>query len=643
MRRVVVPALILSLVPCVVASLSGAGEPSKPQHGLLAVPFHEVEIRDDFWSPRLRTNRLVTLEACLAQSAKQGNIRNFALAAGKEKGKHSGLVYHDSDLYKVLQGAAYSLREQRDPGLEERVDRIIELIAAAQQPDGYLHTYYTVQEPGKRWTNIAHGHEMYCAGHLIEAAIAYHQATGKRLLLDTAVRLADHICDTFGPGKRPDPCGHQEIELALVKLWRETGNRKYLDQAHFFLETRGKPTDGRKLYGDYAQDHKPVQEQREVVGHAVRAMYMYCAMADVAAATGEKDYLPSLTSIWHDVVDRKMYVTGGIGPSASNEGFTTPYDLPNDSAYAETCAALGMALWNHRMFLMSGEGKYADVLEREVYNGMLSGVSLKGDKFFYTNPLGSKGKHHRVSWFSCPCCPTNLVRYLPAMGERLYAHRENDLWTVLYCGSTATVPLTAGKVKLEQETKYPWEGQITIKVTPEKPLTFTLHCRVPGWCHELPELVINGEKQRELIIDRSHVTINREWKAGDIIQLTLPMKTERICADPRVKADVGRVTLMRGPIVYCLEGVDHPDGRVRNIVLHPSAKLSAKYEPDLLGGVTVLTGEALAVVDEQGTTKPVTIKAVPYSGWDNRAAGEMVVWLPEKKELAEVGAKTAAK
>jgi DUF1680 family protein len=530
----------------------------------------------------------------------------------------------------VLQGAAYALHEKRDHGLEARIDEIIALIAAAQQPDGYLHTYYTIKEPGKRWTNIAHGHEMYCAGHLIEAAIAYKQATGKRLFLDTAIKLADHICNTFGSGKRPDPCGHQEIELALVKLWRETGNQKYLDQAKFFLETRGKPTDGRKLYGDYAQDHMPVADQREVVGHAVRAMYMYCAMADVTGATGDNRYVPALTSIWKDITERKMYVSGGIGPSASNEGFTVPYDLPNDSAYAETCAALGMALWNHRMFLMTGEGKYADVLEREVYNGMLSGVSLTGDRFFYSNPLGSIGKHHRTSWFSCPCCPTNLVRFLPAMGERLYAYRDNDIWSVLYFGSTATIPLKSGSVKLVQETKYPWEGDIQITVTPEKAQDFTLHLRYPGWCHEMPLLTINGEKEREIIIENSCIKIARKWKPGDVVRLQLPMTVQRIHADPQVKADVGRVALMRGPIVYCLETVDNPNGSVRKMILPDNAKLDAHFQADLLGGVAVITGEALAVQNNKGEVKSVPIKAIPYYAWDNRAPGEMVVWIPER-------------
>lgn len=613
------------------AVISGQQPVANTAHsGLLAVPFQDVEIHDSFWSPRLQINRAVTLEACLAQSKKQGNINNFALVAGKGQGQHSGLVYHDSDLYKVLQGAAYALHEKRDPAVEAHIDEIIALIVAAQQPDGYLHTYYTIKEPGKRWTNIAHGHEMYCAGHLIEAAIAYKQATGKRLFLDTAIKLADHICNTFGPGKRLDPCGHQEIELALVKLWREAGNQKYLDQAKFFLEMRGKPTDGRKLYGDYAQDHMPIADQREVVGHAVRAMYMYCAMADVTGATGDNKYVPALTSIWKDITERKMYVTGGIGPSASNEGFTVPYDLPNDSAYAETCAALGMALWNHRMFLMTGEGKYADVLEREVYNGMLSGVSLTGDRFFYTNPLASIGKHHRTSWFSCPCCPTNLVRFLPAMGERLYAYRDNDIWSVLYFGSTATIPFKNGSVKLVQETKYPWEGDIQITVTPEKAQEFTLHLRYPGWCHEMPLLSINGEKEREIIIEKSYIKITRQWKPGDVVRLQLPMTVQRIHADPQVKADVGRVALMRGPIVYCLEAVDNPNGSVRKLVLSDNARLDSHFQANLLGGVSVITGETLSVQNSKNEGKPVAIKAIPYYAWDNRAPGEMIVWIPER-------------
>ena len=463
----------------VICASVAAAEPAP----LTAVPFTKVHVDDSFWTPKIETNRTATIEANLHQCRVTGRINNFAVAGKLSAGKHQGMLYNDSDVYKMIEGIAYALTSGRDPQLERQTDAIIDQIAAAQQPDGYLDTYYTLVEPQKHWVNIQHGHELYCAGHLIEAAIAYQQATGKDKLLQVATRLADHIDSVFGPDKRHDASGHEEIELALVRLWRATGQRRYLELARFFLAMRGS-TDGRRLFGDYAQDHTPIRAQREVTGHAVRAMYLYAAMADVAAATGDHDLLDSLESIWHDVVDRKMYVTGGIGPSASNEGFTVPYDLPNDSAYAETCAAIGMALWNHRLFLMTGDGKYADVLEREVYNGLLSGVSLSGDRFFYVNPLGSKGGHHRVPWFNCSCCPTNIVRYIPGMGERVYAARGNELWTVLYMSGTADVALADGNVHVKQKTRYPWEGRIELTLEPAKEMAFDLKLRVPGWCRD---------------------------------------------------------------------------------------------------------------------------------------------------------------
>jgi hypothetical protein len=368
----------------------------------------------------------------------------------------------------------------------------------------------------------------------------------------------------------------------------------------------------------------------------VRAMYLYCGMADVAGTTGDRRMLDAITHIWHDVVDRKMYVTGGIGPSASNEGFTVPYDLPNDSAYAETCAAIGMALWNHRMFLMSGDGKYADVLEREVYNGLLSGVSLGGDRFFYVNPLGSVGKHHRVPWFDCSCCPTNIVRYVPGMGERVWAHRDNGVWAVLYMGNTATIPLKDGKVRLTEKTKYPWDGDVEITVEPEKSFTFDVNLRIPAWCRVEPKLTVNGENTAAAL-DRGYVQLNRTWKAGDVIKLSLPMPVERVHADPHVKADVGRVAIQRGPIVFCLEGVDN-EGGVRNLCLPQQARLSAAFEKDVLGGVVVVSGEAQAVSrpDNGLQTKPVKFRAVPYFAWDNRKPGPMIVWLAETPEHAEL-------
>jgi DUF1680 family protein len=604
---------------------------------LTAVPFSAVKLDDAFWGPRLETNRKVTIEANLRQCEVTGRIKNFAIAGGLAKGKHQGQLYNDSDVYKVLEGIAYTLTLRRDADLEKRTDAIIDQIAAAQQKDGYLNTYYTLVKPKERWKNIQHGHELYCAGHLIEAAVAYHQATGKRKLLDVARKFADHIISVFGHGKRCDTCGHEELELALVKLYRATGEKKYLNQAKFFLDVRGRG-DKRRLFGDYAQDHKPIREQTEVVGHAVRAMYLYCGMADVAALTGDKELFNALEKIWHDVVDRKMYLTGGIGPSASNEGFTVPYDLPNDTAYAETCAAIGMALWNHRMFLRTGEGKYADVLEREVYNGLLSGVSLTGDRFFYDNPLASKGQHRRVPWFDCSCCPTNLVRYLPGMGERAYAHRGNAIWTVLYLGSTATVPLDGGKVKLVQTTKLPWHGEVEIKVEPETSFSFDLHLRVPAWSDGSCSVAVNGRTIGALRAENGYARVRRTWKAGDVVKLTLPTPVQRVHAHPKVKANVGRVAVQRGPVVYCLEGVDN-DSHARNRCLPRDAKTRFTFRANLLGGVGTLTGDALEVSrgdDANLKTKKVPFTAIPYYAWANRAAGEMVVWLAERPAVAEL-------
>jgi DUF1680 family protein len=633
-------ALLALTTLAVLAARSPTGEKTdqKLPQSLTAVPFQAVRVADDFWGPRMERNRAVTIEANLRQCEVTGCINNFAVVGKLRDGKHRGLLFYDSDLYKVIEGIAYTLTLKPDPALEKRADAIIDLIAAAQQPDGYLNTYYTLVKPKQRWKNIQHGHELYCAGHLIEAAVAYHQATGKRKLLDAARRFADHIISVFGPGRRVDTSGHEEIELALVKLYRATRDKRYLEQAQFFLDVRGRG-DQRRLFGEYAQDHKPVRQQREVAGHAVRAMYLYCGMADVAGCTGDRELIAALENIWSDVVERKMYVTGGIGPSARNEGFTVPYDLPNDSAYAETCAAVGMALWNHRMFLMSGgDGKYADVLERVVYNGLLSGVSLAGDRFFYVNPLGSVGRHHRQAWFECSCCPGNIVRYLAGMGERVYARKGNGVWTVLYLGGTATIPLESGKVKLTQETRYPWDGEIKITVAPEKRFAFDLHLRVPGWCKSAPVVEVNGEPLEGVKAERGYLRMARTWQAGDVVRLVLPMSVERVYAHPKVKADVGRVALQRGPVVYCLEGANN-GGEPRRFVLPRDAKLTAEFAKDLLGGVVTVRGEARAAGrDDNGmlATRPVKLQAVPYALWDNRKPGQMVVWLPERAELAEI-------
>jgi DUF1680 family protein len=628
--------LIGALVVC--ALLCGHVDAAGRKAPLSAVPFEDVHIKDAFWSPCIERNRTVTIEANLHQCEITGRVRNFAIVGGLESGRHQGYLFNDSDVYKMIEGIAYALSNQRDAALEKRVDAVIDKIAAAQQSDGYLNTYYTLVEPTKRWQNLAHGHELYCAGHLLEAAVAYYHSTGKRKLLDAACKYADYIATVFGPGKRIGVCGHEEIELALVKLYRTTHEKRYLDLAKFFLDMRGRG-DLRPLYGEYAQDDKPIRQQTEASGHAVRAMYLYSAMADVASLTGDATLLSALDRIWHDVVDRKMYVTGGIGPSARNEGFTIPYDLPNDTAYAETCAAIGMALWNHRMFLLSRDGKYADVLEREVYNGLLSGVSLPGDRFFYDNPLGSKGTHHRVPWFDCSCCPTNIVRYLPALGERVYAKRDNGIWTVLYIGNTATRTLKGGTVKLTEETKYPWEGRMRFTVDPEQPFLFDFNLRIPGWCDGEWTVSLNGERLAKATPVHGYVRISRTWKRGDVVTFDLPMRVRKTHADPHVRADRGRIALQRGPILFCLEGVDNPQGHVRNLCLPQNAEPAANFESALLGGVVTVSGTALAVSRDEHrklVSRPVRFKAVPYATWDNRQPGEMAVWIPEDPELAEI-------
>ncbi|MGD0090891.1 MAG: glycoside hydrolase family 127 protein, partial [Planctomycetota bacterium] len=515
---------------------------------LQAAPFTDVKVEDAFWAPRIKINREKVLPHNFKFCEQTGRISNFAKAGGLQQGGFEGIFFNDSDVYKVLEGAAYSLAHQRDPELEKTCDEVIAKIAAAQQPDGYLYTYYTLRkELNLRWTKEKDMHETYCAGHLFEAAVPYFQATGKRALLDVALKLADNIDSVYGPDKKHDSPGHEEIELGLVKLYRQTGQEKYLKLAQFFVEERGQ-SKTHKLYGDYCQDHKPVREQREIVGHAVRAMYFYCAVTDLAAALGDQGYIDTADAIWKDVTERKMYVTGGIGPSAHNEGFTVPYDLPNDTAYCETCAAIGMALWNHRMNLLHADGKYADIVEKELYNGLLSGVSLDGEKFFYVNPLASRGNHHRQPWFGCACCPTNVVRFLPTVGAYVYASGAQSVYVNQYLAGSGKLKLGGGAVTMKQETRYPWDGTVKIVVEPQPSAEFEVRLRIPGWCQGAA-VKLNGAPVQPLPQEQGYARLNREWKSGDTLELNLPMPVQRVYADPNVKADVGRVALQRGPVV----------------------------------------------------------------------------------------------
>ena len=508
--------------------------------GLAAVPFTNVTIADEFWRPRLETNRKVTIPYAFKKCEETGRIDNFAKAAGLIEGKFEGIRFNDSDVFKVIEGAAYSLSLYPNPKLDKYLDDVITKIAAAQEDDGYLYTCRTI-DPNNlprgtkvgRWSYLVQSHELYNVGHMYEAAVAHYQATGKRTFLDVATKNADLIDLVFGAGKKRDVPGHEEIEVGLVKLYRATGDEKYLKLARFFLNERGRGN-GRELYGEYCQDNKPVTEQTEAVGHAVRAGYMYCGMADVAALTGDEDYLDALDQIWQNVVSKKLYVTGGIGARRGGESFGNNYELPNKNAYCETCAAIANALWNHRMFLLHGEAKYIDVLERIIYNGFLSGISLKGDKFFYQNPLASDGKYQRSPWFGCSCCPTNIVRFLPSLPGYAYAYKDGNIYVNLFISGSTTIKMGKNIVRLRQGTRYPWDGDVSITVAPQRSAKFTIYIRIPGWTRNQPvpsDLYRYSRKSNEKFtlkvnskpftvdIDKGFAHVHRQWEKSDRIEI----------------------------------------------------------------------------------------------------------------------------
>lgn len=600
----------------------------QPFRQLSKVPFTAVAIHDEFWSPRLETFRSTTLPACLEQCEVTGRIANFARAGGLDSSPFEGIYYNDSDVYKVIEGAAYSLMNHPDPALEQTIDSIIDQIAAAQEEDGYLLTYFTLVLPDQKWTDMEK-HEMYCGGHLMEAAVAYNRATGKDQLLNVACRLADHYDRIFGPGKRHWVEGHEEIELALVKLYHETGEERYWKLAYWLLEERGHGHGVGAIWDKedwgpkYCQDDVPVRDIHRVTGHAVRAMYLYSGMADVETVSGGVGYKDALLRVWDHVVHRNMYVTGGIGSSRSNEGFTGDYDLPNDTAYCETCAAIGMVLWNHRMNLLFGEAKYVDVLERAMYNGTLAGLSLSGDKFFYVNPLSSDGSHHRVPWFHTSCCPTNIARFLPSIGDYVYAVSEDGIYVNLYLGNTGTLLLAGDTaVKLTQTTQYPWNGRIDLEIDVEQTVEFALHLRMPGWCSGV-RLSVNGQPidVDSYSIERGYIQLRAAWSRGDKVTLEFDMPVERVYAHPLVQANEGRAAIQRGPLVYCVEQVDNGTP-VESITLPADLKFAAHHNRDLLGGVTRIDG-----LDSAGRHR---FTAVPYYVWDNREPGRMEVWLLEE-------------
>jgi uncharacterized protein len=644
-----------------------------PLRGLEEVSVDGVELRGGFWGPRLKTHREVTIPHALDCLEKDGHVTNFDKAAGVLKGGPSGHHAFDSDLHKALEGALYALGRDGDPALRARVDGILERVLAAQQPDGFLISYFILTGLDKRWDDLRLEHQMYNAGHFFEAAVAHARLTGSAKVLAAAARFADHIDRTFGPGKRYDVDGHEEVELALVKLYRATGERRYLELARFFLDERGyvhgdarRPFDPKtavaapqienpqtaeerlqnfkarlRVRNGRMQDHKPVVEQLEAVGHAVRAGYLYSAMADVVRFMEAPGYERALDSLWSDVVGRKLYLTGGVGTGQyDDEGFGDPYLLPNDSGYCESCAAIAHVLWQQRMQLLKGEAKYVDMLELALYNGVLSGIAIGGNAFFYENPLASGGAR-RARWIGLSCCPTNLARIIPQVGGLAYARGKEAVYINLYVAGSASIALASGAtVALEQETDYPWDGRVRLKVASGQASEFELCLRIPGWAQGRPipsdlyrfastnvpavSLAINGKAADATPRADGYVRLQRRWQAGDVVELALPLPIQRVYAHANVKDDAGKVALMRGPLVYCVEAVDHPNVELARLALPRNAELRAEARAELLGGVTVLAGSARA-----DGSRDVPLTLIPYYAWANRAEGAMAVWVAE--------------
>lgn len=647
--RFVFPSLLLFswlIVPVVSVAQTG-------DYPYTPVKFTSVQIRDGFWTPRQDTNRLVTIPFAFRKSDETGRLKNFKVAGQVNAGIIetgnfcSSYGYDDSDVYKIIEGGAYSLATHPDPALESYLDSLIADIATAQEPDGYLYTMSTINIEKswarERWVNTRYkgSHELYNVGHMYEAAVAFYEATGKRTLLDVALKNADLLCRMFGPGKRPMASGHQEVEIGLAKLYRVTGEQKYLELAKFFLDQRGKGDTGGSTY---TQDHLPVIDQREAVGHAVRATYMYSAMADIAALTGDSAYIRAIDRIWNDVVSGKIYLTGGIGSRSSGEAYGNRYELPNLTAYNETCAAIANVFWNYRMFLLHGQSKYIDVLERTLYNGLISGVSLSGTTFFYPNPLQSEGNYARSEWFGCSCCPSNISRFIPSVSGYIYATRGDTLFVNLYMGNEATVQVGGQSVGISQSTRYPWQGDVTLTVNPERPGPMVVALRIPGWVgnevlpgglYEFTEpsdasasVDVNG-KLRQLKMHNGYAIVESSWHPGDEVHLSLPLKVRKVMASSQVPDDQGRVAITRGPLVYCAEGVDN-DADVSDIVVPLEARYKYSFDAGLLNGVGILNGPALKP-EGDGYTTPVVLRPtshllLPYYAWCHRGAGTMNVW-----------------
>ena len=630
-------------------------------YNIQGVPINRVSLKDQFWTSRIETNRTVTIPSSFKKCEETGRVQNFVNAANKSGKFLTTFPFDDTDIYKIIEGASFSMSVHPDKALDKYVDSLINLIAKAQEPDGYLYTARTIDplHPHKwsgkaRWVNESQmSHELYNSGHLFEAAAAHFTATGKRNFLNIALKNADLLTTVFGPGKRNDAPGHEIVEMGLVRLYRITNEKKYLDLAKFFIDSRGKKIDPKR---SYFQDQAPLIQQDEAVGHAVRAGYLYSGVADVAALTGNKNYINAIDKIWENMVTKKFYITGGIGAIPDGERFGENYELPNFNAYNETCAAIANVFWNYRMFLLHGDSKYIDVMERSLYNNVIAGVGLDGKTFFYPNPLEADGKLEfnqgaldRKAWFDCSCCPTNICRFIPSVPGYIYAQKQNNIYVNLFVASATKINLTPKNVvALSQQTNYPWEGNVKIAINPTVNAKFSINIRIPGWVRNQPVpsnlysyinpktetivLKVNGQKA-QYKSENGYAVINREWKKGDVIEYTLPLNVHRVEANSNVVADRGKVALERGPIVYCLEGVDNKDF-YGNMAIPDNAILTTYFDKNTLNGVELIRGEGVVTnQSKEGVviqTKKQSFTAIPYYSWSNRGTTQMEVWLPRK-------------
>ena len=635
-------------------------------YAIQGIPFNTVSLNDGFWLPKIEINRTITIPSSFQKCEETGRVENFILASGAKKGKFLTVYpFDDTDIYKTIEGAAFSMTVHPDKALDRYVDSLIAIVAAAQEPDGYLYTARTIDPAhphdwsgSERWVKESElSHELYNSGHLFEAAAAHFIATGKSNLLNIALKNANLLVQVFGPGKRDDATGHEIVEMGLVRLYRITGEKKYLDLAKFFIDCRGKIPNSKQFY---SQSHIPFVQQTEAVGHAVRAAYLYSGVADVAALTGNKEYIDAIDKIWENTVTKKFYITGGIGALHAGEAFGADYELPNLTAYNETCAAIANVYWNYRMFLLHGDAKYIDVLERSLYNNVISGIGLDGKTFFYPNPLESNAKYafnygnklSREPWFDCSCCPTNLCRFMASVPGYIYAQKQEDIYVNLFIGSKTTFKLQKTSVVLSQQSNYPWEGNVSIQVNPTKKTDFSLCLRIPGWARNQPvpgdlyryvastpeEIVVKVNGKAVAYTTREgYAVISRQWKKGDKVEYTLPMNIHRVEANEKVKDDRGKIAIERGPVVYCLEGIDN-NNNLNTIILPDNAPLSVKFQPAKLNGINEISGEAIVLeIATDGLsvlTKKQPFTAIPYYAWSNRGINQMKVWLPRKvKEI----------